>query len=136
MLFFQGYILGSTTSAKCQHVKVAWEDDNSVSVVAAAAITDISPKTTFKLGRKMLQAKIVSFLFRLATEMSSLQSAVNWVKLLKSEPIETNRPGTIVFSHKAKKRRETVLAQRDFRARLAHREKLIIFNNFFISIHT
>ena len=27
-----GYILGSTTSTKCQSVKVAWEDDNSVKI--------------------------------------------------------------------------------------------------------
>ena len=88
-----GYILGSSTSTKCQSVKVAWEDDNSVSFVTASSLTDISPKVHFRLGKKMLQSKIVSFLYRLATEMSQLQSAVNWVKLLKTEPTESSRSG-------------------------------------------
>ncbi len=87
-----GYILGSISSNKCQSVKVAWEDDNSISIIMTASLNDISPKSNLKLSKKMLQPKIVSLLYRLATEMSLLQSSVNWLKLLKTEPSETNHP--------------------------------------------
>ena len=62
-----------------------------MSVVPTSSLTDITVKCSLKSSKKMLQPKFVSFLYRLANEMSSLQTSINWLKLLKSEPVEPNR---------------------------------------------
>ena len=62
-----------------------------MSVVMTASLTDLSPKFGFKLSRKFLQPRLVANLFRLAIEMSSLLTNVNWLKLLKTEVPESVR---------------------------------------------
>ena len=86
-----GTIIGSTTSTKSQSVKVAWEDDNSVTSVMTVTLVNITPKTSFKLSRKFLQPKLVSILFRVATEMSVLPAKVDWMNMLKNELSESSR---------------------------------------------